>query len=588
MLTPLLWMSTKLLQVRDVDSAILNRGQSGSPILPIQSANWTATDALGRRLPSAKQTGPFRKNRYVGIFYFLWHGEHDSKKVYDITRLTNANPSRPAFGPVGAFHWWGEPEAGYYKADDPWVIRRNLQMLTMAGIDVMFFDVTNASIYLPTVKKICEVSLSMRSQGIPTPYICFVTYSKGAETIAELYKQFYAPGRYPDLWFRWQGKPLMLGKQLETQDPAIRTFFTWRYSWAWTDAKNEAQHWQWLDDSPQDYGWDKNSKEPEEIPVAVAGHPTLNIGKSYRGGRQATLRLGNLTVSTNQGLYFEEQWKRALQVDPQLVFVAGWNEWIAQRFVAKQLGETKFLGKQAKVGQSYFVDLYNREYNRDIEPMKGGYTDTYYYQLVANVRRFKGMDAPEPASSPRTVSIDGRFIEWALVKPTFTDPRGDVFHRSYVGFDDKNRYVNNTGRNDIIESRITHDTKKLYIYAKTSRNLSSSTGKNWMLLFIDADQSAKTGWQGYDYLVNQFVKGNQTSISRWNGSKYQQTKTGQVNYKGNEVEIALPLSAVGQQATRVKVDFHWADNVQRINNINEFFVNGDSAPDRRFNYRYSE
>ena len=581
------WISDRTLHIDDITGKVYKPLQTGSPILPIQSANWTATDALGRQLPTAAQTGPFRKDRYVGIFYFLWHGEHGSKAVYDITKLTRANPTRPAYGPAGAFHWWGEPEAGYYKADDSWVIQRNLQMLTLAGVDVLFFDVTNASTYLPTVSKLCEISLAMRNRGIPTPYICFITYSKGAETVAELYNQFYKPNRYSDLWFRWQGKPLLLGKQEETTDSAVRDFFTWRFSWAWTNARQEPRHWQWLDNTPQNYGWDKDPKIPEEIPVAVAGHPNSNIGKSFQRGRQPALQTGNLTSRTNQGVYFEEQWRRALQVDPQLVFVAGWNEWVAQRFVADKDGSANFLGRSVKAGQTHFIDLYNREYNRDIEPMKEGYTDTYYYQLVANIRRYKGMDAPEPASSPQSVIIDGRFDEWKSVKPVFIDPKGDVFHRSHPRFGDVGRYVNNTGRNDIIESRITHNAKNLYVYVKTDRSLTSSTDRNWMLLYIDSDQSTKTGWQGYDYLINQSVKGNRTSISRWNGRAYIPTVTGIFAHKGSFLELALPLNALAQKPSHVRLDFHWADNIQTLNNITEFFINGDNAPDRRFNYRYN-
>ena len=69
-------------------------------------------------------------------------------------------------------------------------------MLTMAGVDVLFFDVTNASTYIPTVAKLCEISLSMRSQGIPTPYICFVTHTKSNETVSELYMQIYSLKRF--------------------------------------------------------------------------------------------------------------------------------------------------------------------------------------------------------------------------------------------------------------------------------------------------------------------------------------------------------------------------------------------------------
>ena len=35
---------------------------------------WVATDALGRTLPTYNQTGLPRANKFVGIFYWLWHG----------------------------------------------------------------------------------------------------------------------------------------------------------------------------------------------------------------------------------------------------------------------------------------------------------------------------------------------------------------------------------------------------------------------------------------------------------------------------------------------------------------------------------
>ncbi len=43
---------------------------------------WPATDALGRRLPLAGEPGirPPRGDRYVGIFYFLWHDNPGGKQ----------------------------------------------------------------------------------------------------------------------------------------------------------------------------------------------------------------------------------------------------------------------------------------------------------------------------------------------------------------------------------------------------------------------------------------------------------------------------------------------------------------------------
>lgn len=332
---------------------------------------------------------------------------------------------------------------------------------------------------------------------------------------------------------------------------------------------------------------------PEEIPVAVASHPyDNNIGKSFRKGRAGVTDRQGRTPQTSQGLYFDEQWKRALQVNPSVVFVTGWNEWVAQRFVnradsTKKATSAKFLGKPLKPGQTFFIDLFNEEYNRDIDPMKGGYSDNYYYQLVANVRRFKGIPSPDIASTPRTVVMDGNFSEWNTVKPTFIDPAGDVLHRNWPRIDKKLNYVNNTGRNDIAVCRVTHDNKNVYFYAKTVKKLTPSTSKNWMLLFIDSDQSAKTGWSGYDFLVNQTIKGNKSTVCKWNGKSWVLVGIGLLQYANNELELSIPLSVIRQTSGRVKLDLHWADNIQQVNQITEFFVNGDSAPDRRFNYRYN-
>lgn len=561
-----------------------------SPILPPISSNWVATDGLGRRLPMAADVGKYKGNKYVGIFYFLWHG-NDSTPVYDISMLLKQNPKNPSYGPAGVFHWWGEPEAGYFRADDPWIIRHNLQLLTLAGVDILFLDVTNGLTYLPTVNKLCEIAVTMRHQGIPVPYICFVTYSRGPETITELYQQFYRLNKYAELWFRWQGKPLILGQERDMADADIRNFFTWRYSWAWTNTRNEPHHWQWLDRTPQYYGWDKDPKVPEQIPVAVASHPNNNIGKSHQKGMQKAANALGQTTATTQGLYFAEQWQRALQIDPQVVFVTGWNEWIAQRFVTETTPNARqatvtFMGKPLAEGQTYFVDLYNEEYNRDIEPMKGGYTDNYYYQLIANIRRFKGMDAPTPASPARTIRVDGRFEEWTTVQPVFSDPIGDVLHRNWLGYDGQKRYINNTGRNDIIESRMTYDTKNVYVYARTADRLTTPTGKNWMLLFIDIDQSAKTGLAGYDILVRPNSTGTACSLSRWNGKSWQPIQQGVASFVDNALEMALPRQALKLPTNRVRLDFHWADNIQQVNNLTEFFLNGDNAPDRRFNYRF--
>jgi hypothetical protein len=56
-------------------------------------------------------------------------------------------------------------------------------------------------------------------------------------------------------------------------------------------------------------------------------------------------------------------------------------------------------------------------------------------------------------------------------------------------------------------------------------------------------------------------------------------------YAGEQLELRIPLKAVPQIVLEAGFDFKWADNPQHLNDISAFFVDGDAAPDRRFNYR---
>ena len=54
-----------------------------------------ATDALGRELPNYAQTGGEKPNRYVGLFYWLWHGPlRNDTPDYDISKTLRKEPDR--------------------------------------------------------------------------------------------------------------------------------------------------------------------------------------------------------------------------------------------------------------------------------------------------------------------------------------------------------------------------------------------------------------------------------------------------------------------------------------------------------------
>ncbi len=562
-----------------------------SPVSQDYVDNWVVTDALGRQLPSYDEVGAKRANKQVGMFYYLWLGTH-SDKVYDTSKVIDCYPSdpmspnNPCWSPTPVTYFWGEPEVGYNRSEDPWVIRRDLQMLSNAHVDFLFFDTSNGYLYLDVVKTLCEVSLQMRKEGIHTPQIAFLT-NAGAQTVNYLYDHFYAYSAYDELWFKWEGKPLLLGNMNEPAlRPEVKNFFTIRYSWAWTD-QTIPQQWQWLDKYPQDYGWNTDPAVPEQIPVGVGSHSGINHGTSFNNNTQPPVNEKYLTEFTGQGLNFAEQWKRVFEVDPPIVMVSQWNEWIAGRSIWDQ-GDGVCAGRPIKNGDSWFIDAFNQEFNRDMVPMKGGHTDNYYYQLIANVRKYKGMSEPQVFSTPTTINLASDFSQWQSITPVFKDPIGDVMHRNFRGYDAAVQYVNNTGRNDILESRVTYDANNIYFYVKTADAITTYTDPNWMLLFIDADRNKGTGWEGYDYVLNLGVKSaTETTLKQWDGKAWGNETT--VNYKlvGKEMVVSIPRTAVAMDKTTPEFYFKWVDNPQNLTDVTAFFTDGDAAPDRRFNFNFS-
>lgn len=561
------------------------------PLHAQSTDHWRATDGLGRELPGYGDTGPKREGKYVGVFYYVWVGYHGDT-VYDITKILADNPDSPLdnsdYGPHGAFHFWGEPEYGYYDSNDPWVIRNDLQMLTNADVDFIFFDVTNAITYLETIENVCEISSQMRKQGISTPDIAFLTNTNSGETMNEIYDKFYAKDLYIDQWFYWKGKPLILGDFSDSElRNEVKNFFTIKYSWAWTNTEENPNHWQWLDKYPQDWGWSKAPSIPEQLSVSAAHHPANPLGKSFNEGEQPHVDENYLTEFTDHGLQFQEQWNRVHEIDPDVVMITQWNEWIAQRFIWNN-GDGKYGGRPISDGETFFVDVFSQEFNRDIAPMKGGYTDNYYYQMVANIRKFKGMNKPSEFSLPKSIDIDGVFGEWSDVQPVYRDPIGDVLHRNFQGYDPETKYTNFTGRNDILESRVTFDDDSLYFYVKTNQAITPSTDTNWMLLFIDADQNKKSGWEGYDWLINYpVISKNKTTLKQWDGNSWENIKTVNYRVKGKEMEISLSREDLKMNKNEPRFYFKWADNPRHIKDISAFFIHGDAAPDRRFNYNFN-
>lgn len=573
------------------------------------ASSWTAQYASGDRMAFENVYPARREGKTVGIFYFIWHGHHgydqssnsntstvatpsasDTKSPYDIAELLKANPTDPAYGPSQAFHHWGKPYLDYYVANDVWVLRKHAQMLNDAGVDVIFLDVSNAFVYESTIHTLCNLYLKMREEGNPTPQISFLAYTSSRNTVQTLYDKFYANERYKSLWFQWDGKPLILCDMDESFDAELYGYFTMRK--AWFDSNQPwygdgEGNWCWGDYYPQKPGL-KNGKA-EQICIMPATHPTSNLGRSYNpnnGGQpQATEEM------SGQGIYFKLQCDRALEVDPDVVFITGWNEWVAQRQINEDPPSVlNFLGKSIGAGDTYFVDQYDHEFSRDIEPVADGFRDNYYYYMVDFIRKYKGVTPPPVITHENTIAIDGSMSDWAQVEAAYADDREDIAMRNHFGWGRVGQLVDYSGRNDFTLTKVAVDESNLYFYVKTASGITSSEDDNWMRLFIAVEGDEGNNWEGFGYVVNNNVRSTsvttlQHSLGGWSWGEDQEIHYA-VNY--NQMELAIPLKALKiADPDNFTIDFKWIDNSVDDGDICECMKFGDSAPNGRFRYRVS-
>jgi hypothetical protein len=290
------------------------------------------------------------------------------------------------------------------------------------------------------------------------------------------------------------------------------------------------------------------------------------------------------TEHTHRGLHFEEQWKRAHEVDPKVVMIAGWNEWIAGRFIKKDQPKV-FAGRPSMKDGTWFVDVFTSEFSRDIAPMRGGYTDNYYYQMVGHIRRFKGLSPPPKRPESREIHIDGEFEDWKGVPAVHRDPPGDTMHRSFRGTDPSTVYTNTFGRNDILSACAVEGEEHVHFMVSAADDLTPHTDDHWMILLIDADQDKETGWQGYDRAVNRnALSASESVCAKWIDGKWEVSGKVAIGYKGKQLEISVPNTFFPRKPGR-GFDFKWIDNVS-LDSVESLFLEGDAAPDRRFDFRY--
>ncbi len=555
-------------------------------------------DEYGRSVPAVSAR---REDKEVGIFYFLWLGQHGAPEIYDISHIRAEYGDEVLFhqstpeSPSPQFHWWEEPLFGYYNSADEWVMRRHLEMLTDAGVDFLVFDATNCYTYDAVARRLMKIITELRAEGWDAPQVVWMTHSRSIQTATQLYNNIYKAGTYPDAWYRVDGKPMLIAYRTAEKDLAeaasrgdtsynpgdmpqeMQDFFylrepRWPYdpvcenSWPYTE-------WSY----PQPLNTDM-------ISVSIASHTAvpfsfslsredwpLNWGRGYDVRKKV-----NVAEDINRGTFFEAQWKQALRTDPRFIMVTGWNEWVAQ--------------KNTYDGEYAFVDNVDIEYSRDAEPMVGGYEDAYFIQMLYHIRQYKyePMDGFIASTTYKTIDISGAPTQWEDINAVYRRVGTDDGSRNSIGGAPTVRYEAPAVENNILEVRVTADKENLYFYIKTAADIVQKDAAGWMNIYIGKGSAPEMkGWESYEYAINRARTDGKASIEALNADYTGTALEASATYtvQGNVMQVSIPRAALGLETAS---DFYFkvADGVENPAEIMSYYASGRSLPVGRLSYLY--
>ena len=550
----------------------------------------SATDALGRELTPISG---FRSGKYVGLFYFLWHGQHAADKIRNITELLKTNytdlfdpsPDNKEI-PYSSWCHFQEPLFGYYNSLDPWVMRRHIELFIHMGIDFLVMDFTNGVYYDKPLKMLMDLLLEYRAAGFRVPGISFYVNIAPQEITSRLYKEVYTDPAYGSLVFCGNCKKPMIISVPHLISRELNEFFDVRVS-QWYRAQYPETIFPYWDITRD---WHKYT-DMVSVSLAQSGTSFSFSYESWDGQKHDNWGRGYTTAAKangdvdaiQRGDNFQEGWNAAMALDPDIIFVTGWNEWVMQKMNLHEFFPDYFVDDFP-----CYTDNFNVEFSRDAEMTKvpayklnkdgsyaeEGYGDNYVMQLMENVRRFKGISCENQVSA-------GIYKAVATKKPG----------RDCEGFYAVTRYYEPAPRTFIKEVAVTTDHNNLYfdVIAADDIQIPRHPCTNWMNLFIRINDLRGPAWNGFHYVINRHPgAGFVTSVERINGNEASAAGNAFISVNGNRMKFTIPRSSVNNHGSPLDISFKIADDVTDETNILDYYVSGEVFPLGRLGYTYKE
>lgn len=280
---------------------------------------------------------------------------------------------------------WGTPILGEYNSSDEAVIEQHAKWLVDAGVDFIMIDWTNNMnhVYgeqdgnLEYIESATAVVFDVFARLEKAPKIVIAGGVNSADQALafvdgtmqrranEIWDNFYGKPEYQDLILHFEGKPLLclyLSTPAVAAKPGDEIFSDERYTIKYFTGFLGQQenlvregtriskygYWSWWERGNNVYAVNEDgSAECITISAAWVGEapPDEAIDNPNSGWLQENGGMGRRNGDT-----FREQWDMAIGLDPEIVLVQSFNEWVSETLPGKAAEE------------------YNAEYSNDIEP----------------------------------------------------------------------------------------------------------------------------------------------------------------------------------------------------------------------------
>lgn len=312
--------------------------------------------------------------RLVGLAYTTWH----QTTAWD--RVGQPNHEKRPWKGV-----WGTPELGFYRSDDPAVIRRHAEWIAGAGVDFIFVDWSNNVNHTPggsskghqfiedsttrlleeyaVLERRPRVVIMLGTAGHPEA----LTDGRLPRKADQVHRDYVQNPRFRPLMQDYLGKPLLMVYTSTPTPYGIKAPPQWndaRFTVRWVtgflteqrgllgpNKLSKLGYWSWEDRGEQTVA--VHEGQPEAMTVVACWRPSQN---------------GIASPGRRNGATFREQWRRAHEVGPKFALVVSWNEW--------------WTGEQP-----------DAEHSKDLEPSKE-FGHRYLDLLRQEVGKFKSLSQP--------------------------------------------------------------------------------------------------------------------------------------------------------------------------------------------------